>query len=189
MRFMPITIFILAAVSGSSAFGLGGKIHLAKDKGELKALAIGRPRALKINVEGSGPAGVLTIENGKLRGEIEVDMRSLETGIALRDRHLKETYIQTKEFPHAKLQLKGLSLSAKDLKSGFKNRDFAGDLHFHGVKKPITGQLDLEPGLKMQARFKIRLTDFDVKVPSYLGVTVAETLDVEVKSTARLEEK
>lgn len=164
---------------------------LSPDQGGLKALAIGKPRALKITVEGQGPAGTLVGDSGEYYGKLTLDLNHLETGIGLRDRHLKEKYIEVEKHPRSTLTLNRVKLSDEELKTGVENRSFEGSLHFHGVERAVHGSFDLKPdgeSLNVTARFQILLTDYQVEIPSYLGIQVAETVEIEIVSRLKKKE-
>ena len=51
----------------------------------------------------------------------------------------------------------------------------------HGVEKEITGVYNIESGqLKSSAQFEIKLSDFNIDIPVYLGVKVADVVKINV---------
>lgn len=59
---------------------------------------------------------------------------------------------------------------------------FAGSLTLHGVKKTVTGPVDVRqaaPGLRVKASFSVNLSDYNIPAPRYLGVGVKNTVQVE----------
>lgn len=129
---------------------------------------------------------VITRANGSptLDGSLAVDLRTLDTGIGLRNRHLREKYLEVNKgtgFETATLSaidLTGLSPVAPAGKGSF-----TGLLTVHGVTKPVTGAVDVRRaggGLRVTASFRLDLADYGIAKPRYLGIGVTNTVQVEV---------
>jgi len=142
-------------------------------------LATGKPGFLKIRGEGASLSGAATDEGGKLSGSFKVALSALKTGIDLRDEHMKEKYLETGKHPEASLTLDPIAV---DLAKGGDDLAFTGKLTVKGVEKPVSGTFDLEPekdgAVKGKAVFKVVIEDYPIGVPSHLGVTVAESVEV-----------
>ena len=117
-------------------------------------------------------------------GSLAVDLRTLDTGIGLRNEHLRENYLEVDKgtgFDTATLSeidLKGLSPDAPEGKGSF-----AGLLTVHGVTKTVTGAVDVRrvgAGLRVTASFPVNLPDYSIRKPRYLGVGVKDVVQVEV---------
>jgi polyisoprenoid-binding protein YceI len=151
--------------------------------------AVGRPSLLKIKGEGATLQGRLEIADSKATGRFEVNLDQLKTGIDLRDEHMKDNYLKTKEHPKATLEINSLALPA-GWKPGvaFSDAPFKGRLSLKGVTKDIDGKVSSKgENLATNAEFTISLNDFDVGVPKYMGITVADkvTVNVEIPSFER----
>ncbi len=155
-------------------------------KGEIEFLAIGKPKALKIHGKGGGPKGKIFIEDGKILGDLTFDLSTLDTGISLRNRHLKEKYLEIEKFPKAELSLTKIDHLEKILSSDRADIDgvpFSGILSLHGIDKPISGTADIEKEnqtLSVKAAFGIKIRDFNIGIPSFAGITVADDIHIEV---------
>jgi polyisoprenoid-binding protein YceI len=150
-------------------------------EGSVNFLAVGKPSALKIHGKATGPEAKLELSDTRLTGAAEFDMNSLTTGIDLRDRHMKEKYLQVKEHPKARLTLTDAPVDpafAATL-SNSSERPFKAKLQLHGQEREVEGTYTAKDGL-VQAKFQIKLTDYGIEIPSYLGITVAESVDVNV---------
>jgi polyisoprenoid-binding protein YceI len=121
-------------------------------------------------------------------GSLAVDLRTLDTGISLRNDHLREKYLEVDKgagYDKAVLSdidLKGLNPDAPEGKGSF-----TGSLALHGVKKAVTGPVEVKKtgsGLRVKASFPVNLTDYNIPEPRYLGVGVKNTVQVEVTFTA-----
>jgi polyisoprenoid-binding protein YceI len=167
-------------------------VELHKQGGNVEFFATGWPSALKIHGKGAGPEGAVRLDEGAVSGAVAFDLDTLETGIALRDRHLKENYLHTARYPRATLTLSRVELGALAGSSSFKNAavPFEGVLSLHGAEKPVAGEARLtRDGARVQAAatFTIDIRDFGIDVPSYLGITVAEKVQVKVTFSTQLE--
>jgi polyisoprenoid-binding protein YceI len=121
-------------------------------------------------------------------GSLAVDLRTLDTGISLRDDHLREKYLEVDKgagYDKAVLSdvdLKGLNSDAPEGKGSF-----TGLLTLHGVKKTVTGPVEVKKtgsGLRVKASFPVNLSEYNIPEPRYLGVGVKNTVQVEVTFTA-----
>ena len=129
---------------------------------------------------------VITGANGSptLDGSLAVDLRTLDTGIGLRNEHLREKYLEVNKgtgFDSATLSaidLTGISAVAPEGKGSF-----TGLLTVHGVAKTVTGAVDVRraaSGLRVEASFRLDLSDYGIAKPRYLGIGVTNTVQVEV---------
>jgi polyisoprenoid-binding protein YceI len=162
----------------------------AVEKGKTTFVAVGKPAMLRIKGESKGPEGQLNLEQGKVSGSLSLDLNGLNTGIELRDEHMKKKYLEVEKF--AKAELKFNSLTVPELKAGatVKDMPFEGTLNMHGETKPVKGtaQVNVKDGeYEISAVFTLNLSEFKVDIPSYMGIKVADTVNVEV--AAILKEK
>ena len=120
-------------------------------------------------------------------GSLVVDLRTLDTGIGLRNEHLRENYLEVDKGPgfdtatFSEIELRGLSRDAPEGKGSF-----AGLLTLHGVTKTVVGAVDVRQagvGLRVNASFSVKLSDYSIRKPRYLGVGVKDTVQVEVAFT------
>lgn len=186
---------IHSAVLFSMAFaGLpasGAPLPLLTTAGEPKVAfkAVGRPSALKIEGKSSQLASKLDLEGGQLKGIMEFELKTLDTGLALRDRHMKEKYLEVEKHPVARIELNAMTLpkSLLGTEGGSESLKAQGNLTLHGVTRPVEVQAVLarkEGALKVQSTFGIKLTDFGIDIPKFAGITVAEDVTIEVEFAA-----
>lgn len=150
------------------------------EQGKLEFHAVGRPSMIKINGEGPGPAGTLTVKENKVTGDLTFDMTKISSGISMRDEHMKEKYLEVQKYPDSKLHVSELVLPGDFAAKGAKQVPFKGDLTLHGVTKPMEGKLDLSPGVDAVATFTVHMPDFNITIPTYLGITVKDDVPVEL---------
>lgn len=151
--------------------------------GKVEFEAIGRPAMLKIKGQGEGAISNLQLNQNKISGEITFNLNSLKTGIGLRDEHMKEKYLQVKNNPVAKLTLSEFQLPSNwTLQNpALSNATFRAKLMLHGIEREISGVYAIESGqFKSSAQFEIRLSDFNIDIPVYLGIKVADVVKINV---------
>ena len=119
------------------------------------------------------------------RGEIRVRLDSLDTGISLRNRHLRETYLEV----HRGEAFREAVLTALELAEPFplgaRNHEtgFAGLLSLHGVERRVKGDVRLarrDGELRVVAEFPLSLEEFAIPPPRYLGVGVRDEVRITV---------
>jgi len=181
--------FILALVSALAV----SAVQLEPAKGKTEFLAVGRPSAIKINGKGKGPAGDLKIKKEGadyiMNGEAAMDLTSLETGIGMRDRHMKETYLETEKFKEARLIFKNAKFAQKLVKEGGTAK-VGATLDLHGKQQPVEVEVALNnvgSDVNAVSKFKVKLSDFAIAVPKYAGITVADEVQIttETKMVAK----
>ena len=144
----------------------------------------------RIVFKATGPAGLSFEGKGRdvrLKEDgnnivVSVKLDGLATGIDLRDRHMKEKYLETGKYPVAILEVDKAKLRFPE--GNAVNGTTEGKLTLHGVSKAVKVSYKAD-GDKNQAKvegsMRINMKDFKIDVPSYLGVTVKPNVDVEVK--------
>ena len=125
---------------------------------------------------------------GALGGEIRVDLASLDTGIELRNTHLREKYLEVArgaEFANAVLS--AVRLDKADAPTFRGQTPFTGTLLLHGTRRSVAGQADIHPegqDVRVVASFPVRLDDYGIAPPRYLGVGVKNEVQVKVSLVA-----
>jgi len=120
---------------------------------------------------------------GAVKGTFAVELMKLETGISLRDRHLRNNYLEVQkgaDFAVAKFEnIKIQKLSGKTT--------FSGTMTLHGQQRDISGTADLQQdgkGYKVDATFPLKISAFQIPEPTYLGVGVSDEITIHVVLTA-----
>ncbi len=96
---------------------------------------------------------------------IRVNLKSLTSGIELRDKHIQK-HLETSKFPEAEL-----------LVASGKNGKGVGKIKIRGVEKDIEGVFKAE-GSKLMAKFHLKLSDFGISDISYMGVGVEDEITI-----------
>ena len=147
---------------------------------EIKFSSVGNPSFIKVN--GTVPLVEVnfTIVGDKINGTATVDLNKLDSGIGLRDKHLKEKYLHTKKNPKATILIEKQSV----VFSG-KNNKIKGTLNFHGKKKEIVLDTKLTRKgniVSVNSNFEFLLTDFGVELPSFQGITAADKVKLKINT-------
>lgn len=117
-------------------------------------------------------------------GTLAVDLRTLDTGIGLRNEHLRKNYLEVDNGPaFAVATLSDIVLLDLNPDAPRGKGSFTGSLTLHGITRTVTGSLDIRragAGLRVKATFPVRLPDYEIRKPRYLGIGVDDTVRVEV---------
>ncbi len=118
---------------------------------------------------------------------IEVDLNSLDTGIGLRNRHMRENYLETDQFPFAKFS--GKLVEATSTPQNHIQAKAEGTLSIHGVERPLVVEATINPGessYRVSTQFVVALSDFDVKIPQIMFYKINENMDLELDVTFKV---
>jgi len=179
------------------------KLDFDHSKGSVEFTAIGKPKAIKIQGKGESPKGSLYMLGGKTKGFIVFNLNTLDTDLERRDEHMKKKYLETDKFPLAKLENPEFMLASNDpvrgLASGEVGKDFtyekvpfSGQLTLHGVTRNVMGTADLKrkgSEMNVAAEFSVKMTDFNIEIPSFAGITVADHVDLKIESVVPVSTK
>jgi polyisoprenoid-binding protein YceI len=139
---------------------------------------------------GSGPAGFkidgktpdVSVKDDGKNFMVAVNLKTLTTGIGLRDSHMREKYLEVEKFPEATLSV---PLSSIKLEDGKVNEAEAkGTFSVHGKSKEVSFKYKANCKASVcdiEGSLPLNMKEFDVNVPSYLGVTVKP--DITIKTT------
>lgn len=177
-----LLIFVLVSVPSIAA--KRGIIDLNKNRGSVSFLAVGKPSFLKIRGKKATLRGKILITTNYISGKFVVPLDEFDTGMGLRNTHMKEKYLETDRFPTATLKFSRVRLPQnflKDSSASVKDISFIGTLNLHGKTRKVKGVASLSRvGRRVlgQAEFKLNLTDFAIDIPSFKGITVAKEVTV-----------
>lgn len=119
-----------------------------------------------------------------LDGTVVVDLADLDTGIALRNEHLRDTYLEVGRGPDfSRAVMSDIRVSGIDLASPAGKGSFEAMLALHGVMRAVRGQVEVRragQGSRIQASFPVVLKEFGIAEPRYLGVGVRDEVTVQV---------
>ena len=143
-----------------------------------------------------GPAGMQIVgTTSELRVEedaqgnitITVPLGRLTTGIDLRDKHMREKYLEVPKYPNAvlKVQRSSLTLPAASQSGTF---DTNGSMTLHGTTKPVrvryTAKHDAGTSYAITSALTLDMTDYGIEKPGYRGLSVKTSVDLTVSFSA-----
>lgn len=128
----------------------------------------------------AGEVGISPPNAQSVKGDFSVDLRTLDTGIPLRNRHLRQNYLEVERGPaFAAARLQDIRVERLSGKTTFR-----GTLTLHGERKEVSGTAEIAPngpGYLLEASFPVRISEFRIPDPTYLGVGVKDEVVVRVK--------
>lgn len=108
--------------------------------------------------------------------EITADAASFETGMSLRDKHMRDKYLQASKYPAI------IFKAAKDgLKFTGEKAKLKGVFVIKGVEKPV--ELDLQvkgsgPNFTADATFPLNITDYGIAQPKFAMVKMEPIIEI-----------
>jgi len=130
--------------------------------------------------------GTLTLSEASpatFAGDLSVDLRTLETGISVRDAHLREYLEVDRSGDFAFAILSGIRLGDVATEALRGEIAFAGVLLLRGVRRKVGGRAKIRregPRIHVEASFPVKLSEYGIREPVYLGVGVRDTVLVKV---------
>ena len=123
---------------------------------------------------------------------LEVDLASLDTGLPLRNKHMRENHLETGKYPKAIFEGASARGPVGAFPPGKPARfDVEGTFTLHGVSRRLRIQVDAtylpsaEGGrIAFQTRFPVVLGDYQISRPQFLFLKLAESQDVRVSGVA-----
>jgi polyisoprenoid-binding protein YceI len=114
-----------------------------------------------------------------------IDLNTLDTGIELRNRHMRESYLETEKFPFAEFT-GTFSPSLKMEVSSTQNVTATGTFKIHGVAKTMLVQGTLTPmsqnQIKLTAEWTVNLSDFNISIPRVVFYELSEVQTVRIEA-------
>ena len=138
------------------------------------------------DIDAATKEGISFINIPKAEINFSVLIKSFRFEKALMEEHFNENYMESAKFPKA--TFKGKIDNIKEInfsKDGEYSAKISGDLSIHGITKKIksNGKIMIKSGkASANSEFKIKLADYEIKVPSVVSNKIAEEILITVKS-------
>jgi polyisoprenoid-binding protein YceI len=183
-----LRIVLCVSLWAAATAAAGGPWQIGKGEVTVKCpLTVGG----SFDARTSALTGALTSSAGRptaFEGTLVVDLRTIDTGIDLRNEHLREKYLEVdKGAGYDQAVLSEVTLQGLNTDAPAGKGSFSGSLMVHGVKKTVTGPVEIRQagiGWRVRASFPVNLPDHNIEKPRYLGVGVKDTVQVSVTFTA-----
>jgi polyisoprenoid-binding protein YceI len=111
----------------------------------------------------------------------EVDLASLDTGIGLRNRHMRDNYLEVERYPYATF---GGSIN-QVVATGSDTLQVTVDgvMSIHGVDRPLgltCAVTERGRGYRAACSFQILLSDYNIKIPKVMFLKLADEIRLEL---------
>lgn len=151
----------------------------------------GEPTA---SFHGRGPGGFslegkthqLKVEDDGKVLKVVVPLSGLQTGISLRDRHMREKYLEVEKYPDAVLSL---PWSAVKLPEDGRTVEATvpGTMALHGKTHDVQVRYKLTRSgnsYQVSGNIALDIRDYGIEIPSYFGITVQPEIETSTTFTA-----
>lgn len=144
---------------------------------------LSRVGAAQVQFTASGPAGMsivgtsneLHVSATEKEIVITVPLAKLDTKIELRNKHMREKYLEVDKYPTAELRVArdGIQKNATSSKAN-------GTLSLHGKSRPTSFTYTSKADGAVSGAVHVDMKDFGITQPGYAGITVKPGVDVTV---------
>lgn len=111
----------------------------------------------------------------------EVDLNSVDTGIGLRNRHMREDYLHTDKYPYT--SFKGIINEVKKINDLEYDIRVSGDITIHGISKKLVTRGIIKfhkNGINVTSKFSVKLSDYKIEVPQVMFLKISEEIRLEL---------
>ena len=174
---MRTIILFYWAIFSSQSWGAPQQLQVLEQTTEF--YATGKPSMLKIHGSTQAHQQSLSVEREQISGKMEIDLKTFESGMSLRDEHMRNKVFQIEKYPTVWIVLD---------RQPIQSNKFVGTMHFRDQEKKIEGVQSfkkLDQGYSYEITFKVLLTDFGVTPPAYFGMKIENEVEVNVKGKAK----
>ena len=173
-----------------TALGIGALLFAIPTAADAKLTRTGEP---DVSFTATGPGGLKIVgktkdlavsDDGKVI-KVSVALGNLTTGIALRDKHMKEKYLEVQSFPTADLLITRAALNLPE--SGDVSGDLPGTMTIHGKSKTVNFHYSVNrsgSAFKVKGTVRVNINDFGITKPEFMGASVKPDVDVSVEFAA-----
>jgi polyisoprenoid-binding protein YceI len=171
----PSHVLFLCSVLAVGAAAGDASAKLAKAGDATVSFTATGPGGLKI----VGTTGDLVVADDGQTVSITVPLRSLDTKIELRNKHMREKYLEVDKYPTAVLVVPRSELRMPQ--NGDVSAEAGGTMKIHGNERPVRFKYTAKrAGAQMSVSGNVRLNikDFGIEEPSFMGASVKPVVDV-----------
>lgn len=181
MKLKTKIIFLIGLMAVSTAFTLKAPSDKYMTKNG-KVSFFSHTDMEDIKGDNNKVASVLDSKTGKM--QIEVLIKSFVFKKALMEEHFNENYMESTKFPKAKFDGKIDDIKAINFgKDGTYTSTVSGNLTMKDKTNAVktTGTFTIKGGqLNGKAVFKVKLTDYNIEVPSVVKEKIAKEIEITV---------
>ena len=111
----------------------------------------------------------------------EVELNGLDTGIRLRDRQMRDDYLETDRYPYATYSA---AIESVELSSGGEQTiNASGTFSVHGVERPLQiscNSVVAGAGYRVRCGFEVLLSDYNIRRPSLMFLKLSDTIRLQL---------
>lgn len=118
---------------------------------------------------------------------VTLPLASLTTGIALRDKHMREKDLEVAKYPEAQLKVPRDALVFPSANNP-ASRTLDGHITIHGRTRPTSFHYKASRSgdvFRVAGSVRLDMTDHGIAQPSFMGVKVAKDVNVDVRFEAK----
>ena len=189
MSFKVHSLWLLCVVCASPALAEPTLYKLASPVSEIRFTVDapldsipGRSRALKGEAHWDSVSGVGS-------GQFVVDLATFQTGIALRDRDLREEFFEVAQYPAATLTVERFVAQSLPQEGTAGRLEAFGKLALHGVERPVrfpvrvvSSALNGRNVLSVSGGFEVAFADYRIKRPTALFLKLGKRAEVNLSA-------
>jgi len=141
-----------------------------------------------VSFQAAGPAGMsiagktseYQVQDDGQTITLTVQLAKMETGIALRDRHMKDRYLEVQKNPEASLSVVRSALTFPALGASAAG-DAPAQLTLHGKTNPVLVHYTIKQAsagsFQVKGTSHLNINDFGIETPNYYGIKVKPEVD------------
>jgi hypothetical protein len=174
MRKLLLSLAVILAVTVNA--------QIYKGKKDASSVSFSSKTPLE-DIEAVNKNPIIGYNSGTGDMQFAVVMTQFKFKAALMEEHFNENYVESNKFPQA--TFKGKVNEKIDLANDSEYKvTVIGKMTLHGVTKDMTADgTIIKKGneVLVNSAFKIKIADYDIKVPTVVTQKIAEVIDVTVK--------
>ncbi|MCW3075460.1 MAG: hypothetical protein JWO32_69 [Bacteroidetes bacterium] len=179
---ISMRIFILLCLYMLANTQLRGQIFKAKDGGTIISFYSKSPLE---DIEAVNKGAIVVMNTNTNDIQVRVTIQNFKFKNGLMEEHFNENYMESQKYPNA--IFKGKVNEKTDFsKDGDHKVTVTGKMEIHGVTKEETyaGTLSKKGNeITVKCKFKIKVADYGIQVPSLYVKNIAEVVDIDVNTT------
>lgn len=176
---MKHTLLVLALFLG---FYVNAQIYTAKAGATTISFFSEAPLE---NIEAVNKSATIVLKTSDNELQMSISIQNFKFKNALMEEHFNENYMETTKYPKAIFRGK-INEKVDYTKEGDQKVSVTGKMEIHGVTRDVTieGVLNKTGNdIKLNTKFKIKVADYNIKVPSMYVQNIAEVVDVTFATT------
>lgn len=148
------------------------------------------------DIEAVNKGAIIVLKSSTNEIQVRVTIQNFKFKNALMEEHFNENYMETEKkeqvngaatYPNRYADFKGKINETLDYaKQGENKVTLTGSLTMHGVTKDVTleGTVTIKgEEVKIMSKFKVKVADYNIKVPSMYVKNIAEEVEITINST------